>query len=210
MNSFVMSSERISKKVVYQTRFIADHDVKHHSIVQKLDNAEIQGNLFFGTDFYCNVRLPDYKITDEPQTQKSSANSSAESFRTKLVKIEKNKFMCPKGLMPRPKSPSRIFQEIKSGIQKEEKGEGKKAKKVFSVSERLLLENLNQLDISIESESEDTKKTDKLVKNESGKLIQVVIPTYQRSERTRRMLEVQMDELALIQMQINKNIAQLQ
>ncbi|CAL6025862.1 Hypothetical_protein [Hexamita inflata] len=117
--------------------------------------------------------------------------------------------MCTKRLKPKPKSPSIIFQQIKSGNKIEEKQE-KKGKKVYSLSERLLLENLKQLDISIESESEETKDTNQLVKNKGGQVIQVAIPTYVRSERTRRILEVQRDEIALIQTQINKNIAQLQ
>ncbi|CAL5986032.1 Hypothetical_protein [Hexamita inflata] len=208
MNSLVMNSERLSKKVVYQTRFVSDKDVKRQKVVQKMDNAELQGTLFFGTDYYCNTRLPDYKINNAPNPTQSFVFTPKEHSTTKLITINNcvQKYSRP-GLIPRPPSPHRIFQEIKN--QSKDNREFKKSNIKISPTEKLLLENLNQFDISI-SESEESEENRGLVKNESGKLIQVAIPTYQRSEKTRRMLQVQMDELNSIQTQINKQIHQLQ
>ncbi|CAL6101651.1 Hypothetical_protein [Hexamita inflata] len=208
MNSLVMNSERLSKKVVYQTRFVSDKDVKRQKVVQQMDNAELQGTLFFGTEYYCNARLPDYKINNAPNPTQSFVFAPKEHSTTKLIKINQCTQKSSKPpLIPRPPSPHRIFQEIKS--QSKDSREFKKSNLKFSPTEKMLLENLNQFDISI-SESDETEEKRGLVKNESGKLIQVAIPTYQRSEKTRRMLQVQMDELNSIQTQINKQIHQLQ
>ncbi|CAL6115025.1 Hypothetical_protein [Hexamita inflata] len=113
---------------------------------------------------------------------------------------------------PRPKSPQQIFQEIKTG-QKDKilpKQIHASNSLGFGASEKLLLENLSALDLTIDSESEEEEINGQIVKNDSGKLIKVPLATYQRSDRTRRMLEVQMDEIALLQMQINKNTNQTQ
>ncbi|CAL6055868.1 Hypothetical_protein [Hexamita inflata] len=126
--------------------------------------------------------------------------SSREHYFLELNTIATRVFQITK-LITRPIQHSRLCSR--------QKNKPKKSNLKFSPTEKLLLENLNQFDISI-SESDETEEKRGLVKNESGKLIQVAIPTYQRSEKTRRMLQVQMDELNSIQTQINKQIHQLQ
>ncbi|CAL6060924.1 Hypothetical_protein [Hexamita inflata] len=210
MYSFV-SNEHLSRQIMYQTRFISPHDVKIHAVTQKLDNAELKGNLFFGTDFYCKLRPLDHKISNQTEV-KERKEPEPSSFKTKWVQIPQINKKYVNVIPPRPKSPQQIFQEIKTG-QKDKilpKQIHASNSLGFGASEKLLLENLSALDLTIDSESEEEEINGQIVKNDSGKLIKVPLATYQRSDRTRRMLEVQMDEIALLQMQINKNTNQTQ
>ncbi|CAL6082577.1 Hypothetical_protein [Hexamita inflata] len=209
MYSFV-SNEHLSRQIMYQTRFISPRDVKIHSITQKLDNAELKGNLFFGTDFYCKLRPLDHKISTQTE-EKVNKEPEPSSFKTKWVQIPQKNKKCVNAIPPRPKSPQQIFQEIKTGPKTAPKQIHVSNSLGFGASEKLLLENLSALDLTIDSESEEEEEIQhQIVKNDSGKLIKVPLATYQRSDRTRRMLEVQMDEIALLQMQINKNTNQTQ
>ncbi|CAL5986178.1 Hypothetical_protein [Hexamita inflata] len=191
----IITSPAPSKQIVkYNTLFIHQKDVKRQKIVAQLDKAEKRGDIYFGTDYYCNMPIKEYDMNETKQLTKSRS-------------YQKQRVYLKPALTPRV-SASLLFQQSKNQKCSSSQPKQNIQKKTnISYSEQLFLKELNQLDICYSDSSDSTNDLKTLVVNRSGETIEVQQNTYNKSDKVQHALDMFQYEIQDLQNQLNRQIA---
>ncbi|CAL6063007.1 Hypothetical_protein [Hexamita inflata] len=195
----IINSPAPTKQIIsYATSFIPRNDVKRQKMVSELDKAEKRGDIYFGTDYYYALPVPAYDV-----------NQKQQMYKPVQKKINEVKSFTKPVFRPRF-SAGLMYQQVKNVKEPEKNIQVASVRKQtkLSYSEALFFKELDALEISDESSSDDHIVSKSRLVNRSGELIHVQQNNYSKSDKIQHTLSLFNQEIEEIQNQLNQSFNQ--